>query len=98
VPAPRFATATASVRSVRCAGKRCRVTLIVKGDAARVQAVLTRAGKTVAPATRSAPSGQLTLTVTAKRALRAGTYRLRVTVTGRDGVTRALSRTIRVRA
>ncbi len=96
-PAPRFTAAAASLRSASCAGRRCRVALTISGDAARVQAVLTRAGKTFAQATRTSLRGKVTLTLVAKRALRAGGYRLRVTVTGRDGVAHALTRTLRVR-
>ena len=86
-----------SVRSARCSGRRCTVTVRVSGDVARVRAVLTRGKTTVARATRQSPTGAVTLRVTAKRTLRSGTYRLKTTVTGKDGKTKSRTRTIRIR-
>ena len=53
--------------------------------------------KTVAGTSKRSPTGQLTLRVTAKRKLRAGTYKLKTTVTGADGASKSSTRTVRVR-
>jgi hypothetical protein len=69
----------------------------VTGPATRVRAVLTRGKTTVASASRRSPTGTVTLRVTAKRALRSGTYKLKTTVTGSDGQSKSSTRTIRIR-
>jgi hypothetical protein len=98
-PAPAAAPAPAglSVRSARCSGRRCTLTVRVSGDVERLRAVLRRGKTTVASATRAAPTGTLTLRVTAKRTLRTGTYRLKTTVTGKDGKSKSSTRTIKIR-
>lgn len=95
-PAPAPSNAAAVVRSVKCTKHRCRVALTVSGQATRVRAVLTRRGKAVASATRRSPAPEFTLTVTSRRALARGTYRLTVTATGTDTRTRSVTRTVHV--
>ena len=92
-PAPSTTPAKASVRSVRCSGRRCRVALTVTGTPASLKVVLSRGGRRLASATRKTPTGRFTLTVTAKRKLTRGSYRVRVTAPG----VKAVTRTVRVK-
>jgi hypothetical protein len=96
--APTFRPARATIGSVRCGARTCSVKVRVTGDAKTLRAVLTRSGRTLGRTTRSGREGPLTLTVRIKRRLRPGTYRLRLTVTGKDGRTRSTSRSLRIRA
>ena len=86
-----------SVRSARCSGRRCTLTVQLTGNVTRVRAVLTRGKTTIASTSKRSPTGELTLRVTAKRTLRSGTYKLKTTVTGTDGKTKSSTRTIRIR-
>ena len=71
--------------------------LTVSGDPKSLLAVLSRSGKALGRTSRSAREGRVTLTIKVKRRLAAGTYRLRVTVTGKDGRKRSTSRSVRIR-
>ena len=95
--APKYLPAGLSVRSASCSGKRCKLSVRVSGDVAALKAVLTRSGKTVASATRKTPAGTVKFNVTSKKTLRSGTYKLKVTVTGKDGRSKSSTRTLRVR-
>ena len=92
-PAPTAAPPKASVRSVRCSGRRCRVALTVTGTPASLKVVLSRGGRRLASTTRKTPQGRFTLTVTAKRKLKRGSYRVRITAPG----VKAVTRTVRVK-
>ena len=92
-PAPTAAPPQASVRSVRCSGRRCRVALTVTGTPASLKVVLSRGGRRLASTTRKTPQGRFTLTVTAKRKLKRGSYRVRITAPG----VKAVTRTVRVK-
>ena len=96
--APMFRPARATIASVRCGARTCSVKVRVTGDPKTLRAVLTRGGRTLGRTTRSGREGRLTLTLRIKRRLRAGTYRLQVVVTGKDGRTRSTSRSLRIRA
>jgi Ca2+-binding RTX toxin-like protein len=90
-PVPPAAAASVTVRSVKCSGRRCRVALTLNTSVTRVRAQLTKGKKSVASVTRRSASGKLTLTVTARRRLARGTYKIRVTATGAKSVTKTVS-------
>lgn len=90
-PAPPVAeTPTVTLRSVKCAGRRCRVALTLSAGVARVRVDLTRGRKAVGSAARKSASGAFTLTVTSKRRLARGSYKVTVTATGAKTVTKTV--------
>jgi hypothetical protein len=96
-PAATFKPAGLSVRLARCGGRRCKITVRLLGDVASLKAVLTRGKKTVASTTKRKLASEVTFRVSAKKTLRSGTYRLKITVTGKDGASKSSTRKIRIR-
>jgi Ca2+-binding RTX toxin-like protein len=88
---------TLSIAAARCAGRRCTIRLRLAGDVTRVKAELRMGKQRLISATRTAKAGTMTLALKVNRRLRPGTYVLRVTLTAKDGRTRRLQRTVRVR-
>ena len=91
-PAPPAPPAGSSVRvrSLACAGRRCRIALTLSEPVARVRVELAKGKRTLASVTRKPARGRFTLTVTARRRLARGRYTVRVTATGATTVTKTI--------
>ena len=96
-PAARPTPAGLKVRSVRCGGRRCKVTVELTGAYTSLRAVLARGNTTVASTAKRKLAARVSFRVSAKQTLRSGTYRLKVTVKGADGAARSSTRRIRIR-